>query len=299
MTNSIKISVVMGCYNQRHVLERVLLAYEQQSLDRSLFEVIVVDSSSTDGSSEWLTGFKPAYTFRPTIQPNRGKAAARNVGVSQAEGQFIIITDADMIPHPKFIEGHLNAHLASQKPTCFEGLAWNLPTLEWPPVSETLMPQVGTHPKNLARLGWYYFLTGNLSFPKATFDAFNGFDEQFTGYGWEDLELGYRLSKAKITLLYLHSAINYHFHVVHPEDELVRCVDKGRSARYMLSKHPELKWFLGLNPISTFIFPRISETGSFFKWVNTSCLNSPAPLRHRFGLWFLKEFYYLRGIMSV
>ncbi len=292
-----KISVVMGCYNQLAVLQRVLSAYEHQALDPRLFEVLVVDSSSTDGSADWATQYHPNFQLRYIVQPNRGKAAARNVGVAQSRGQWIIITDADMIPDAQFIAAHLKAHQDATQPTCFEGLAWNLPSLDWPPKPETLMPQVGRHPKDGARLGWYYFLTGNLSFPKALFELFLGFDETFTGYGWEDLELGYRLEQAKIPIRYLHSAVNYHYHVIAPDADIVRGEDKGKSAKIMLAKHPELKWFLGLNPVSVAIFPRISQTGWFYRWVSNRCYPSQNRILHGFGFWFLREYHYLKGLL--
>ncbi len=298
MVNAPKISVVMGCYNQLSVLQRVLAAYEHQTLNPDLFEVIVVNSSSPDGTAEWAQTYHPNFQFRHLLVPNRGKAAARNTGVSQARGQWIIITDADMIPDPQFLAAHLAAQEATTRPTCFEGLAWNLPTLEWPPTPATLKPQVGTHPADRAKLGWYYFLTGNLSFPKGIFEAFKGFDPTFTGYGWEDLELGYRLQKAKVPILYLRTAINYHFHVIAPDADIVRGEDKGRSAKIMLAKHPELKWFLGLNPLSAAIFPRIAKGGRFYRWVSEKCYHSQNPILHGFGFWFLKEHHYLQGILS-
>jgi len=290
------ISVVMGCYNQKEVLSLVLPEYAHQTLAKALFEVIVVDSSSNDGTSEWLTDLKPDFNFVPIIKPNTGKASARNTGVAHARGRWIIICDADMIPDPQFVQTHLEAHQHTSVPSCFEGLAWNMSALNWPPIRQQLTPQVGTHPKNMAKLGWYYFLTGNLSFPKILFMDFNGFDTAFTGYGWEDLELGYRFSKAGVPLRYLHNAINYHYHVVLPEDELPRCEDKGKSARYMLSKHPELKLFLGLNPFSVWTFPRFKKEGDFYIKM-TQWLQKDGTYYKKFALWFLKEYHYLRGLI--
>ncbi len=292
------ISIVMGSYNQKAVLEKVIPRYANQTLSKDEFEVIVVDSSSTDGSSEWLTSYDAPFNFRPLIRPNAGKAAARNYGVSQAKGDWIIITDADMIPDPEFAAAHQTAHRKADLPTCFEGLAWNMDTLSWPPSQNQLHPQVGTHPRHLGRLGWYYFLTGNLSFPKQLFEKFEGFDTKFIGYGWEDLELGYRLSRAKIPLLYLRTAVNYHYHLISPEEDLPRCKDKGRSAKYMLSKHPELKWFMGLNPLSVFVFKRLYPQGKVYHNIRAAWEKTTVPTFRSLGLWFLKEYHYLEGLLT-
>ena len=78
--------------------------------------------------------------------------------------------------------------------------------------------------KDGAKLGWYYFLTGNVSFPKSWFEKEGGFSEDFQNYGWEDLELGYRFSQKKYPHYYLKKAVNYHYHVISEEEEIKRWV---------------------------------------------------------------------------
>ena len=94
-----------------------------------MFEVIVVDSTSNDGSQAFYKSFNPSFNFRYHIQENKGKAAARNKGVQLAKGDYIIITDGDIIPDQDFIKSHLDAQLKTSQPTCFEGLAHNMDKL--------------------------------------------------------------------------------------------------------------------------------------------------------------------------
>jgi GT2 family glycosyltransferase len=178
-------------------------------------------------------------------------------------------------------------------------LAYNLDRLEWPLKKAQLSPQVGSDPKHMSALGWYYFLTGNLSMPKLLFEQEQGFNYAFQGYGWEDLELGYRLSKRKIPLYYLKSAINYHYHVITKDEEIQRNIKKGESARTMYNLHPELKWFLGANPVSLFMFPRISVKSSFYKRMKIWYEKKPVTsIKHKFGFWFLKEYNYIQGFVK-
>ncbi len=291
----IKISIVIGSFNQKHVLEKTLQSLADQSLSPSDYEIIVSDSRSTDGTEELLSNFAPACTFRYRIQTNSGKASARNVGVRMATSPYIVITDADTIADHHFIEAHLNAQESASTPTCFEGLEYHLSHLHWPIDPQNIRPCLPKHYPNRAKLGWYYFLTGNLSFPKALFDQASGFDEDFTGYGWEDLELGYRLSLQKVPLLYLKTAINYHYHIVDESAEYKRNIAKGQSARVFLRKHPELKSFLGLNPVSEFVFKRVYPKGKVFRWADRQLAKKG--LRHQFAHWFMKEFHYLEGIL--
>lgn len=291
------LSVVIASFNQCDVLKKVLPFYENQTCSTDDFEVIIVDSTSTDGAQEFLKSFKPNFNFRYHIQKNNGKASARNKGVELAYGDYVLITDGDMIPDKDLISEHIKAHNMTTTSTCFEGLAWNLPSLEWPPKKESLSPQVGTHPKDRAKLGWYYFLTGNISFPRSLFIQEKGFDERFKGYGWEDLELGYRLEKKSIPLYYLRPAVNYHFHVISKDKEIERNIQKGESAKTMLALHPELKWFLGLNPVSILFFSKISKQGRFYHWVKHTCYPSKKKIAHSCAFWFLKEYNYIQGIL--
>ena len=118
------ISVVIGSFNQKNRLKRVMDGYMGQETSIS-FEVVVVDSMSTDGTAEMMSEFGGgdapfALKFIQRQNPS-GKAEARNVGVSNATGTFIIITDADMIPEKSFVQAHYNAHLNANQPCCFEG----------------------------------------------------------------------------------------------------------------------------------------------------------------------------------
>jgi glycosyltransferase involved in cell wall biosynthesis len=292
-----RISIIIGTLNQNHVLEKVLSQYASQTCSKHDFEVIVVDSTSTDGTIDMLANFEADFQFKYIVQPNQGKAAARNRGVKEARGAYIIITDADMVPHPQFVFTHLTAQVSTQTPTCFEGVTLNMDRLAWPPTEAQLTPYIQRPYPDRQPLGWYYFLTGNISFPKPLFESFRGFNEVFKGYGWEDLELGYRMSLKKIPLYYLKEAINYHYHVVSEDEEIERNVAKGKSAKVFLQLHPKLKWFLGLNPISRWVFACLTEKSWLYRYAQ-KCYKSSSPKKHGFGVWFLKEFNYLKGILG-
>jgi len=295
--NEIKLSIVIGCYNQLSILKKVLPFYEKQRCSKSAFEVIIMDSSSNDGTDVFMNTYSPTFNLIYNVKENTGKASARNEGTKIARGDILLITDADMIPDHNFVQSHLEAHSKAKEPCCFEGLAWNLSSLDWPPKEGSLSPQVGKNPKHMSKLGWYYFLTGNLSFPKEIFEKEKGFNEIFDGYGWEDLELGYRITQKHIPIFYLKTAINYHYHIITKDDEIKRCVKKGESSKIFLKLHPELKWFLGLNPLSRWLFPRIKQNSLIFKFFQ-SCYENKTSKLNGLGFWFLKEFFYLKGALN-
>ena len=196
MLEKMDISVVIGSFNQKARLQKVIEGYASQETSIR-FEVVIVDSFSTDGTAQMVSEFSSLPFQLNFIQRDNpaGKAEARNVGVSEAKSELIIISDADMIPDKKFVQAHYSAHQQSRSVCCFEGLAYNLDNYDWPPAQTPLNTQVPSKYKNGDSLDWYYFLTGNISFPKSIFTVEQGFSLDFKNYGWEDLELGYRFKK--------------------------------------------------------------------------------------------------------
>lgn len=291
------ISIVLGSFNQKEKLSRVIDSFKKQSLDPHLFELIIADSSSSDGTQELIAHASLPCHFQGLILENNGKAAARNRGIEAAKGDIILITDADMIADSDLVKTHLEAHQNASKPCSFEGVTLNMSSYDWPPKENTLSPYIRKNYGDGASLGWWYFLTGNISFPKSLINVCGMFDEEFDGYGWEDLELGYRFFKKKIPHFYLKKAINYHYHVISDTDEIDRGIAKGRSARTFLKKHPELKWFLGLNPLSVWVYGLIKGKQSVYNWLHAG-MSASSGIRRRVSFWALSELNYLSGILS-
>lgn len=96
------VSVVVPCFNHGHFLK-----YTIQSVLASYYkdlEIIIVDDGSTDDSriiaEELTTMFSNVYYL---FQENSGPSAARNNGISQAHGQYILPLDADDLIGPNYI----------------------------------------------------------------------------------------------------------------------------------------------------------------------------------------------------
>jgi glycosyltransferase involved in cell wall biosynthesis len=97
-----KVSVVIPARNEEERLPLCLAALRAQSM--SDFELIVVDSASTDRTGEVARGFG-ARVIR-VEEPGVGRA--RQAGFDAARGEIIVSTDADAIPAPVWLE-HLIA----------------------------------------------------------------------------------------------------------------------------------------------------------------------------------------------
>lgn len=99
------VSVLVPAYNEERVIERSLMSLLKQ--DYPSFEVIVIDDGSADLTfltAQKLAGDYGAARIRVVRQPNRGKAAALNLGISVARGELVLCMDADS----EMVEGTIN-----------------------------------------------------------------------------------------------------------------------------------------------------------------------------------------------
>ncbi|QDY85081.1 glycosyltransferase [Paenibacillus polymyxa] len=102
---AIRYSVIIPTYNRAQQLLLTLTSFETQTYPKQLFEVIVADDGSTDGTKEMVEGFKASYPLTYVSHPEqRGRSAVRNLGMRRAKGMYIIFCDADFLVLPHFIK---------------------------------------------------------------------------------------------------------------------------------------------------------------------------------------------------
>jgi glycosyltransferase involved in cell wall biosynthesis len=94
MSTTPVLSVIMPVYNGRSLLPDTLGALHRSDLDRSSWEVVVVDDASTDDSAE-VAGPMADRVLRLSGRP-RGPAFARNRGAEVCRGSVLVFVDADV-----------------------------------------------------------------------------------------------------------------------------------------------------------------------------------------------------------
>lgn len=93
-SNSVQVSVVIISWKMKDLLEKCLRSIYQFTKEIS-FEVVVIDNNSQDGTYEMIKKTFPEVKLIKN-QENRGVAPARNQGILQTSGKYILILDADM-----------------------------------------------------------------------------------------------------------------------------------------------------------------------------------------------------------
>ena len=97
------ISVIVPIYNTEKYLVECVESLRKQTY--SNIEIILVDDGSTDASIEICDGFAEKDSrVRVFHKKNEGVAVARNFGIQQSNGQYVVIVDSDDVAVDKMIE---------------------------------------------------------------------------------------------------------------------------------------------------------------------------------------------------
>jgi glycosyltransferase involved in cell wall biosynthesis len=94
---SITVSVIIPTYNRAHFLSETVHSVLGQSLEG--VEVIIVDDGSIDSTRDVLADFDSVPNVRIFFRENRGRSVARNFGIEQARGEYIMFLDSDDLLH--------------------------------------------------------------------------------------------------------------------------------------------------------------------------------------------------------
>eukprot|EP00957_Ditylum_brightwellii_P163775 12468667-Ditylum_brightwellii.AAC.1 len=101
-------SVILPTYNERENLPLIVYFLDKTFNNAKLaYEIVVVDDSSPDGTLEVAKSLQSAFgESHITIVSRKGKlglGSAYSAGLAKSKGGRIILMDADLSHHPKFI----------------------------------------------------------------------------------------------------------------------------------------------------------------------------------------------------
>ncbi|MBK8166239.1 MAG: glycosyltransferase [bacterium] len=236
------LSVVTPTRDKRPLLERTLAALRAQQLPADVpWEIVVVDDGSTDDTGAWLarqsaaTG-PPLHVVSPPA--NVGRARARNLGAAAARGQWLLFLDDDIVAPPGLLAAHLDL-LRRHPGDGAIGFAVTAPELVDGPHLRYLDTRgVAKLPPGPAPAR--YFVTQNASVPRAAFQAVGGFDEAFHAYGFEDMEVAFRLEdQAQVRFHCLPAPVPVHVHHHTLDQLLAKRRECGHgSLQQLAARHP-------------------------------------------------------------
>ncbi len=252
------LSIIIPTFNRAETL-RECLARLLDSAEGTSHEIIVVDDGSADHTR---TVVEEAQQNQPQIkyifQENAGQGIARNKGISESEGHVVMFIGDDMLATSDLIKEHLSSHEAnpSMQHACLGAVDWDpeheiTTAMKWSTNEHKFLNRFGGHQFAFDKLStgtkpdYNFFYTSNISLKKDMLGE-DGFDPEFKGYGWEDIELGYRLQKKGMQLEFNPKAVVHHRHRITLEDLKKRMEKIGSAVHIFNRKHPELKKVPGI-----------------------------------------------------
>lgn len=241
----LELSVIIPSYNRRPILLRALQALCEQDLPHHLFEIVVADDGSADGTSDAVEAFAAKHPppkaprIVCTSAPNQGANAARNRAIGLAKGRLLVIINDDTIA----VRGFLSAHLAEhQAHPGTEVAVLGRMTIS-PEVPPSLFAALHLDAwfaqfHDAVELDWKGFVTCNLSVKAELLRRHGLFEERMRWH--EDLELGERLRAQGLRVRYRKDALGYHLHHLQERDFLGVAGREGISLAEWYAKNPAL-----------------------------------------------------------
>ncbi len=156
------VSVIIPCYNHGKYLSKSIDSVLAQT--HPYIEVVVVDDGSSDATREVSAGYAQVkYIY----QQNRGLSAARNTGIDQSSGRYLVFLDADDWLFPDAVEINLS-YLRNRPDAGFVSGAF---TLVQPGINDEVMATVeGDHYQRLLR-GNYISMHATVMYSRNVFDG--------------------------------------------------------------------------------------------------------------------------------
>lgn len=298
------ISVIIPTFNRAKILKECLEALVNQELPKKDYEVIVVDDGSRDETKDVVNSFKK-NGFRYIRQDNQGQGIARNTGVANANGDIVVFIGDDLIPRGDFLAQHLRFHLRyhNENEAVLGFTTWHpkltlTPFMNWISNGSNILGRFGGHQfayeklKDRDTADYNFFYTINISLKRSLVDKYP-FDPSFSGYGWEDIELGYRLHKrVGLKIHYNAHAIGYHYHAMSEQSLAHRMRSIGRSAWIINRKYPELQKVPPLWKRFVFVLIGNSLSIALFSFVRNTSQGKYSSLYY----YALSKKYFLEGL---
>jgi glycosyltransferase involved in cell wall biosynthesis len=237
-----RISVLIPTHERRASVERAIRSLSVQTLPPDEYEVVVAIDGSTDGTRELLESIRAPCVVRHVWKPRGGRASACNAALRLATSPVVLFLDDDMEASPALLAAHLDARLADSN----VGVVGAVPIrtdATSPAVTRYVADRFNGHLTNLAAPGYEFglrdFYSGNFSVARRSMLDVGGFDESFTVYGNEDLDLSLRLRAAGVRLVFSAAAVAYQHYEKNFAALARDTIEKGRTAVQLARKHPE------------------------------------------------------------
>lgn len=186
LDNNPLISFVIPCYNDKKYIEECVNSALNQTYKN--IEIIIVDDGSDEETKLVLQKIEPKISKLIT-QKNQGQSCARNIGIKNAKGTYILNLDSDDFFEPTFCEKAISNFKSDT--TCKIVTSFTNIIYEQTYKKEKYIPQGG----NISKMMYSNTAMGSCMFLKENWKNVGGYDESMKS-GFEDWEFYIRVLKS-------------------------------------------------------------------------------------------------------
>lgn len=222
------ISVIIPCYNDSLYIKQAVHSALDQTY--SNIEVIVVDDGSNQETKAVLKKLEPLFTKLIT-QDNQGQSAARNVGIKEANGDYILVLDSDDFFEPSFCEKAISVlnEDANVKIVASYMIRFNV---------NGKVDEYRHLGGDISAILFNNQATGSVLFNKLDFKTTGGYDEKMR-MGFEDWEFYIRLLKNGGNIFIIKEPL-FHYRLRENSTTARANKKKYELLKYIYFKHQEL-----------------------------------------------------------
>ncbi len=240
ISTSPAISVMIPTHNRCELFKSTLESLVRQSLPKDQYEVIIVDDGSTDTTPDICRMFSSMLALKYFSLTRSGISAAKNLGVFASSGNVLLLLDEDDIADQDLLREHLEIHEKNPRETLavlgYASWARSLHVTEiMKYVSDLGDPRFcDVGPTDEQRVDFTSLWWGRLSCKRSFLVRHGGFKQQLA-LGLEDIELGYRLSKFGLEVIFNPKAVSYKNRPVF-YDELCRLSERQGGLQFLMTR---------------------------------------------------------------
>lgn len=249
-------------------------ALEQQT--EKDFQVIVVIDGDIDGSASLVQTYIDRGNLNLSMivfDENQGRVAALNAGHRAAQAEVLIRCDDDLQPAPTYVERHLSHHQAGTDRGVIGIYLNHLPDTPYARAYGRYRDQKFREDAYQASsdFSWHYW-AGNVSMTRKKFEELGGYDEAYRLYGWEDVDMGYRLYRSGTQIIIDPDLATPHYlAATTTASRARRALYAGAARQIFVEKHgpkvlspvdPNGIWGIAVKTLARYVTePRINRAG--------------------------------------